>query len=184
MNIELLPEVERVLEQADCIHDEHSVNAALDRMAEQITRDLGDHNPLVICVMNGGLVPAGLLLPKLDFPLKLDYLHATRYREDTSGKDLVWQHTPNHSLVDRHVLIVDDILDEGHTLEAIINYCHAQQPASLSTAVLAQKEHDRGVRPPLEYVGLSVPDRYVFGCGMDYKGYWRNLPGIYAVKGM
>jgi hypoxanthine phosphoribosyltransferase len=79
------------------------------------------------------------------------------------------------------VLIVDDILDEGHTLAAIIEYCRAQQPASLRTAVLAQKEHDRGVRPPLEYVGLKVPDRYVFGCGMDYKGYWRNLPGIYAV---
>lgn len=184
MNTQLLSEVTRVMNEADCIHDEASVNAALARMAEQITRDLGDKDPIVISVMNGGMVPAGLLLPKLNFPLKLDYLHATRYRESTNGRELVWQRSPGQPLNGRHVLIVDDILDEGHTLEAIIGYCQAQEPASLSTAVLVQKEHERGVRPPLEYVGLTVPDRYVFGCGMDYKGYWRNLPGIYAVKGL
>lgn len=182
MTDSLLQEVNAVRQTSDCIHDKNSVDAAFDRMAEQITRDLGDKNPLVIGVMNGGLIPTGLLIPRLDFPLKLDYLHATRYREDTSGKELVWQRSPSEILQGRHVLIVDDILDEGYTLAAIIDYCSKQQPASLRTAVVVQKLHERGVRPPLEYVGLTVPDRYVFGCGMDYKGYWRNLPGIYAVK--
>lgn len=182
MNSEILDEAKAVMANADCIHDQAAVDAALDMMAEQIVADLADKNPVVISVMNGGLIPAGLLLPKLKFPLKLDYLHATRYREQTTGKELVWQRSPGEPLNGRHVLIVDDILDEGHTLAAIIEYCQAQEPASLRTAVLAQKEHDRGVRPPLEYVGLKVPDRYVFGCGMDYKGYWRNLPGIYAVN--
>lgn len=181
MNHALLEEAKQVKQQADCIHDAAAVDQALDRMAAQITRDLGDKTPLLISVMNGGLIPGGLLLSRLDFPLKTDYLHATRYREETVGSDLMWQHAPSESLTGRHVLIIDDILDEGHTLEAIIRYCRKQQPASLSSAVLAQKEHDRGVRPPLEYVGLTVPDRYVFGCGMDYKGYWRNLKGIYAV---
>jgi len=171
-----------VIDSADCLYEEQQVLEAVGNMAEQITADLGDKDPLIIAVMNGGLMPAGLLLPRLRFPLKLDYLHATRYREGTTGHDLVWQHTPSHDLNGRHVLIVDDILDEGHTLAAILDFCQAQQPASLATAVLAQKTHQRGVRPPLEYVGLQLPDRYVFGCGMDYKGYWRNLPGIYAVK--
>jgi len=182
MNSAILDEAKAVMANADCIHDQAAVDTALDMMAEQIVSDLADKNPIVISVMNGGMVPAGLLLPKLTFPLKVDYLHATRYREQTTGTELVWQRSPGEPLNGRNVLIVDDILDEGHTLAAIIEYCQAQQPASLSTAVLAQKEHDRGVRPPLEYVGLKVPDRYVFGCGMDYKGYWRNLPGIYAVN--
>jgi len=183
MSQALLEEVNAVMQSADCVHDPASVEAALERMALQIEADLGDLDPVVISVMNGGLIPAGLLLTKLNFPLKLDYLHATRYRESTSGHELVWEHSPAQPLNGRHLLIVDDILDEGYTLAAIIEHCQAQGPASLSTAVLAQKEHDRGVRPPLEYVGLKVPDRYVFGCGMDYKGYWRNLPGIYAVAG-
>jgi len=131
--------------------------------------------------MNGGLVPTALLMPGMRFPWKLDYLHATRYREATTGTELVWQRTPEQSLRGRHVLVVDDILDEGHTLAAILQYCEAQGPASLRTAVLTRKRHQRGVRPPLDYVGLEVPDRYVFGCGMDYKGYWRNLPAIYAI---
>ena len=181
MNQALLEEAIQVKQHADCIHDAEAVNQALDRMAEAITRDLSEQVPLVLCVMNGGLLPAGLLLPRLPFPMKVDYLHATRYREKTVGSDLMWQHMPSESLSNRHVLIIDDILDEGHTLAEIIKYCQAQGPASLRSAVLAQKDHDRGVRPPLEYVGLQVPDRYVFGCGMDYKGYWRNLMGIYAV---
>jgi hypoxanthine phosphoribosyltransferase len=182
MTQDMYAEALSAMQNADCLYNEEQVLHAIDDMAARITADLADKNPLVIAVMNGGLMPAGLLLPRLRFPLKLDYLHATRYREGTTGHDLVWQHAPNHDLTGRHVLIVDDILDEGHTLAAILDFCQAQHPASLRTAVLAQKSHARGVRPPLEYVGLKVPDRYVFGCGMDFKGYWRNLPGIYALK--
>lgn len=181
MNTQLLEEAQQVLQSADCIHDADAISGALDRMASEITRDLGDKAPLVIAVMNGGLLPAAMLLQRLDFPLRQDYLHACRYCGETTGSDLVWQSTPGESLEGRHVLIIDDILDEGYTLEAIIRYCAAQNPASLRTAVLAQKDHDRGVRPPLDYVGVHVPDRYVFGCGMDYKTYWRNLDAIYAV---
>jgi len=182
MNDQFLSEAVAVMKSAECVYDQLAVEDALNSMAARISRDLEDKNPIVICVMNGGLVPAGLLLTKLAFPLKVDYLHATRYREGTSGKELIWQRSPAQPLNGQHVLIIDDILDEGHTLAAIIDYCQAQAPASLQTAVLAKKEHERGVRPPLEYIGLKVPDKYVFGCGMDYKGYWRNLPGIYAVS--
>jgi hypoxanthine phosphoribosyltransferase len=84
-------------------------------------------------------------------------------------------------LADKDLLIVDDILDEGYTLDAILGFCRRQSPASVRAAVLVQKQHDRGLRPAVDYIGLQVPDRYVFGYGMDYKGFWRNAPGIYAV---
>lgn len=177
-----LAEAQQVMQEADCIHDQKTVEQALDRMAEAISADLGDKCPLVLAVMNGGMLPASYLITRLNFPLTLDYLHATRYQEDTSGHELVWQHTPNRSLQNRHVLIIDDILDEGHTLAAIHQHCLAQNPASLHSAMLMQKMHHRGVRPPLDYIGLEVPDRYVFGCGMDYKGFWRNKLAVYAVK--
>lgn len=178
---ELYREAERVMQQAECLYDAAAVEAALERMAGAINRDMAGGDALVICVMNGGLVTAGTLLPRLRFPLRVDYMHASRYRERTSGDALHWKVTPSQALAGRDLLIVDDILDEGYTLEAILAYCAAQAPASVRAAVLVEKEHDRGVRPPVEYVGLQVPDRYVFGYGMDYKGYWRNAPGIYAV---
>jgi len=169
------------LECAEMIHDEASVQSAAAEMARKISRDLAGSDPIIVCAMNGGLMPTAMLLPHLDFPLRLDYVHATRYREKTRGEELHWQREPVRSFEGQHVLIVDDILDEGHTLESILDYFRRQRPASLSAAVLVEKEHDRGVRPPVEYLGLKVPDRYVFGCGMDYKGYWRNLPAIHAL---
>ena len=174
-------EAESVMHQADCVHDRATVERALDRMAAEIERDMAGDDVVVLCVMNGGLVAAGMLLPRLSFLLRVDYLHASRYREQTSGDELHWKVNPTQPLADRHLLIIDDILDEGYTLDAIIRFCQRAGPASLRAAVLVQKQHRRGIRPRVDYVGLHVPDRYVFGYGMDYKGYWRNAPGIYAV---
>ena len=181
---DLREEAAQVMREADCLYDSAAVEAAFDRMAADIRRDLADQDPIVICVMNGGLVASGMLLPRLDFPLKVDYMHASRYRERTSGDALHWRVEPIQALTGRHLLVVDDILDEGYTLDAIIRFCHRQSPASVRACVLVQKRHDRGVRPPVDYIGLEVPDRYVFGYGMDYKGYWRNAAGIFAVKGL
>ena len=170
-----------VMRQADCLFDRVQVEAALDTMASDINRDMRNGDVIVLCIMNGGLVATGALLPRLNFPLRVDYLHATRYRERTEGDALHWRVDPSQPLTGKDVLIIDDILDEGYTLDAIIRFCHKQSPASVRAAVLVEKQHGRGVRPPVSYVGLSVPDRYVFGYGMDYKGYWRNAPGIFAV---
>lgn len=171
----------RVFRQADCLHERDVVEARIEEMATEISADMMHGDVVVICVMNGGLVFAGSLLPRLALPLRVDYLHATRYRERTAGDALHWKATPTQSLAGRDLLVVDDILDEGYTLEGILKHCAAQKPASLRAAVLVQKRHDRGVRPQVDYVGLEVPDRYVFGYGMDYKGFWRNAPGIYAI---
>lgn len=178
---ELLKEAQRVMAEAECLYDRTTVETACDQMASHINRDMVGTDALVLCILNGGLVAAGLLLPRLDFPLRVDYLHATRYRERTAGDDLHWRVEPSGELLGKDVLLIDDILDEGYTLDAIIRYCEARSAASVRAAVLVEKHHDRGVAPPVDYIGLTVPDRYVFGFGMDYKGYWRNAPGIYAV---
>lgn len=181
-----LDEIKRVYHEADLLCSQEQVNNAIDKMAAEITDQLGDKDPVVFSVMNGGLVLGGQLLTRLNFPLESSYLHATRYRNGTSGHDLEWKVPPMVEFKDRPVLIVDDILDEGNTLAAIIDYCLEHGAASVQCAVLVNKVHDRKARPDLkaDYVGLDVEDRYVFGYGMDYKGYWRNAPGIYAVRGL
>lgn len=179
-----LEEIRKVRTEADCLHSAAEVEAALDRLAAEITTRYKDNLPLILCVMNGGLITTGSLLLRLDFPLEHDYLHATRYRGATRGGELSWKAEPGISLQDRHVIVIDDILDEGYTLAAIVDHCRALKPKSLETAVLVEKLHNRkhGIRA--DFVGLQVEDRYLFGYGMDYKGYWRNARGIFAVKGM
>ncbi len=174
-------EARAVLDRAERLYDAGDVNRALDRLAREITTRLRDRNPLVLCVMQGGLIPAGLLVPRLDFPLQMDYIHATRYRGNTRGGTLHWIARPATALEGKVILLVDDIHDEGLTLEAIARDCRAAGAADVLSAVLVNKIHDRkhGLRP--DFSGLDVPDRYVFGYGMDYKGYLRNAPGIYAV---
>ncbi|MCK0746502.1 hypoxanthine-guanine phosphoribosyltransferase [Chromohalobacter nigrandesensis] len=183
---ESLATMRDVMAHADCLISQQEVERALDRMAEEITQDLGDKLPVFYCVMNGGLITTGHLLTRLGFPLEVDYLHATRYRGGVRGGELFWRVSPEIPMADRHVVIVDDILDEGTTLAAILDYCRRAGAASIATAVLVDKRHDRKAVPDLQadYCSLEVVDRYVFGFGMDYKGYWRNAPGIFAPRGM
>jgi len=139
---------------------------------------------LLLCVMTGGLVTASELFIRLDFPLQLDYLHATRYQGGTRGSELQWITRPSQDLEGRTVLVVDDILDEGLTLAAILDYCREQGAAAVYSMVLVEKQHDRKASDlKADFVGLPVEDRYVFGYGMDYHGYLRNVRGIYAVEG-
>src|SRR5699024_8732254 len=171
-----------VLENARRLHDAPAVEAAVRRMAAEIALRLSERRPVVLCVMIGGLIPTGWLLPQLEFPLEVDYCHATRYRGAISGGELTWLMRPSLSLAGRDVLIVDDILDEGHTLAQIIDDCRAQGASAVYTAVLLNKRHDRRFNDlQADFIGLEVDDHYVFGAGMDYKGWFRNLPAIYAV---
>lgn len=185
MGVELA-DIRQVMADADQLYSAEQLDVAIAEIAGQVSVDLADTHPLVFCVMNGGLIFAGKLLPLLGFPLELSYLHATRYRGGISGGELLWKVKPEMSLVDRHVLILDDILDEGHTLHAIAEFCRDAGARAVHTAVLVDKVHDRKAVAGLKatYTGVSCIDRYVFGYGMDYKGYWRNAPGIYAVKGL
>jgi len=171
-----------VYHSADCLASEAQVNESLARMAHEIGERIADSNPLVLVVLTGALVPAGCLLPMLNFPLELDYIHATRYSGSTAGGELFWIAHPRTPIAGRTVLVIDDILDEGPTLKAIIEHCRAEGAAEVLSAVLVEKHHERKNGLKADFVGIEVEDRYVFGYGMDYKGYWRNAPGIYAVK--
>ncbi|KAA0873850.1 hypoxanthine-guanine phosphoribosyltransferase [Nitrincola tapanii] len=182
----LAEEIRQVYIESDLLYSQLEVEQAINRMAAEITEALGEQDPVLFCVMNGGLVITGQLLTRLNFPLQVSYLHATRYRNTTSGHELEWKVPPMIDFTGRPVLIIDDILDEGHTLAEILDFCRAQGASRVYSAVLINKLHERKARPDLqaEFVGLEIEDRYIFGYGMDYKGYWRNAPGIYAVKGM
>lgn len=174
-------QIKGVLARAELLHPAERVEQAIGSLAAAIRTVLGDKDPLVLCVMNGAVIPAALLLTRLDFPLRLDHLHATRYRSTTQGGELEWLSRPRWPLRDEHVLVVDDIFDEGTTLELIVQDCQAAGTRSVHTAVLVEKLRARSCHYRPDFVGLTVPDRYVFGVGMDYKEYLRNLPGIYAV---
>ncbi|MEN9460727.1 MAG: hypothetical protein RIS84_747 [Pseudomonadota bacterium] len=177
--------VQNVLAKADQIYTELQVSQALDTMAEAITQRLHDTHPVCLSVMLGGLVPTGQLLPRLNFPLELDYIHATRYLGTTEGGELHWLKYPTISLLDRTVLVIDDILDEGLTLNAIVEYCQRAGARQVLTAVMLEKQHARPKAAiNADFVGLLVPDRYVFGYGMDYQDQLRYAAGIYAVHGL
>jgi len=174
-------EAQKLLDHAECIASAEDVQAVLDRLADEIARTLADAFPLVLAVMGGAVVFAGQLLPRLRFPLEFDYLHVTRYRGTTQGGEMEWRVLPGQNVIGRNVLVLDDILDEGETLAAVRDKLLDMGAARVWSAVLTNK--DNGLDKPIraDFVGLDVPDRYVFGCGMDAYGLWRNLPAIYAL---
>jgi hypoxanthine phosphoribosyltransferase len=157
------------------------VQAALDRMAGEITARLADRNPLVVTVMNGGLVFAGQLLPKLPFALEISYVHVRRYGRETKGGELVWIAGPHESVTGRTVLLLDDILDEGQTLLAIRSRFFELGATEVLLAAFAVKIRKDLPKVMADFSGIRVPDRFVFGFGMDVGGAWRNLPSIRAL---
>ncbi len=173
--------IQTVQSTAECLHSAEQVEQASIDLARQITSVLSDKDPLILCVMNGAVIPTALIMRHLNFPLRLDYIHATRYRGDTRGGELEWIRHPAQPLEGQHLLIIDDIFDEGITLDLIVEQCQAERAASVRTAVLAEKLCARACDYRPDFIGLQVEDRYVFGAGMDYKEYLRNVPGIYAV---
>ncbi|WP_425605447.1 hypoxanthine-guanine phosphoribosyltransferase [Pseudoxanthomonas putridarboris] len=180
------PKLADALANAELLVDRAAIDRAIAGMAAPIARDYAGEVPVYLTIMHGALPFSGQLALELGargLDLEFDYLHATRYRGETSGGELVWKHRPATALYGRRVLLVDDILDEGHTLLAVKQWCLEQGATDVRIAALTTKLHARGV-PGIhaDYVGLQVPDRYVFGFGMDYHEQGRNLPGIYALK--
>jgi hypoxanthine phosphoribosyltransferase len=171
----------RVRREAEPLWGRQDVERAVERMAEEISRDLAGADPLAVCVLVGGLVVFGPLVTRLSFPCELSYLHATRYRNTTRGHDLTWAAPVHGGVRDRVVLVVDDILDEGNTLAGIEHALREEGATRVVKAALVRKRRSAAPATDADYVGLEVPDRYVFGWGMDYHGRFRNLDAIYAV---
>lgn len=176
-------DLQHALAHSSLVYERAELERAIARMAGEIARDYAGQRPLCITIMNGGLYFSALLLLQLGIDVEFDYLHATRYRGQTSGGEaLAWLRRPHTDLRGKPVLLFDDILDEGPTLDEVKRWCLEQGAAEVRLAVLAWKRHGRGVTVTPEYWGLEVPDKYVFGFGMDYYEQGRNLPAIYALE--
>lgn len=177
-----LEEARKIHSSADLLFDQETVDQGIAELATKVARDCENDFPLVLCVMNGGLYLTGQLLRHWDFPMTIDYVHATRYRLATLGKDVLWKAYPQNEIKDRHVIIVDDIFDQGYTLEEVKSYCIKHGAKQCSSVFLIRKSHDRkkaNIQP--DYVGLECGDCYVYGAGMDLNGHFRNLSSIHFV---
>lgn len=171
----------QLIARSSLVYSAEEVERAVDAVAHQINLQF-PHTPIVLmCVMTGGLYFAGKLLSKLTMPVELDYVQANRYLDKTRGGELVWSKQPSLTLAHKHVLLVDDILDEGVTLAAVYQQCLDLGAASVMTAVLADKSNQYAKPIVANFIALTVPNQFVFGCGMDAYGWWRNLPEIRAI---
>ncbi len=166
---------------AECLFDATAVERAVDQLAVRLTLRLHDAHPIVMCVMNGGMILTAELLLRLQFPLEVSYVHATRYRDATQGSVLEWRALPAADVAGRTVLLIDDVLDEGHTLAAVDARLRESGAVTVVTAVLVDKQIGRSRPVRVDDAALQCPDRFLFGHGMDYRGHWRNLAGIYAL---
>ena len=177
----------QLLADSEVLFTADEVNAGTARIAQALNRDYADQHPLILSVMGGAVVFSGQLLPQLNFPLDFDIVQASRYGDKTVGAQLTWRVAPRDNIVGRDVIILDDILDEGITLAAIVDLVKRTGAKSVACAVFCVKDYgdEINAKKPLkaEYVGIVVPNRFIYGYGMDVSGAWRNLPAIYAVKG-
>jgi hypoxanthine phosphoribosyltransferase len=179
-------QIEQALEihqQAEQLFDQIQVDQAIESLAQSLKPQLENQFPLLLCVMNGGLYLSAQLMRYWNFPMTVDYVHATRYRLSTLGRDVLWKAYPQNSLRDRHVIIVDDIFDQGFTLEEVKAYCIKQGARKCTSVFLIRKTHQRKKAADIEadHVALECEDLYVYGSGMDFHSHFRNLPGVYAV---
>jgi hypoxanthine phosphoribosyltransferase len=185
--MQTLDEANAILRNGDLLFSAEEVAAATARVAKEINADYQTKYPLVLSVMGGAVVFSGHLLSQLDFPLDFDIVQASRYGNANVGSELTWRVAPRDNIAGRHVIILDDILDEGVTLAAIVDLVKKNGAASVTCAVFCVKDYgpEINAKKPLvaDYVGITVPNRFVFGYGMDVAGAWRNLPAIYAIKG-
>ena len=175
-------EARRLLDEAELLCDAGCVQREVARMAREITTLLEREFPVVLSVMGGAAVFTGQLLPQLGFPLEFGAIEVTRYNNDIEGREITWRLPPRDNVRDRVVLVVDDILDEGITLAAIRKRLLEMGARKVYAAVFADKDLGRDKPVAADFVGVKVPNRYVFGFGMDAYGLWRNLPAIYALK--
>ncbi len=174
-----------IYESSDLLATEEEVRCAIRRIAGEMTLALQGCDPLLLCCMTGGMIFAGQLITQLHFPLQVDYVHATRYGHEIHGSLLEWKMKPSVAMRGKTVVLLDDILDEGVTLASVAEYCRSMGAKRVLMAVLIEKLHLRKVTPGMraDFFGLEIGDRFLFGYGLDIKGYWRNAPGIFAVKG-
>jgi hypoxanthine phosphoribosyltransferase len=176
------PEMYRVRAAARQLYSSTEVDERIRRMAADIAGEIADLHPVVLAVMRGGAFTAVRLCGHFQFPYEFDYIDARRYGRNLSGGELTWRVRPDEALRGRTVLLVDDVLDRGVTVATAHRHLLEMGVVRCYVAVLVSKQVTHaGERLQPDFVAIQTGDEYLFGCGMDYKGYWRGLPALYAV---
>ena len=175
-----------LIQNAEEIFDAAAVQQSVARVAailnERFDRADDETFPLVLGVMGGAVVFVGQVLPQLRFPLEFDYIHVSRYGDDDQGGQVVWKVIPRPNVAGRTIIVLDDILDEGETLAHVKQRLLDMGAAEVLIAVFADKDIGREKPVQADIVGLTIPNKFVVGFGMDVYGYWRNLPGLWAIR--
>jgi hypoxanthine phosphoribosyltransferase len=183
MGISNPPDPRELLKNSRVLFSREEVMATVQSMADEINEFYDDQPLILLSILTGAIIPAAWLATRLTMPLQMDFVHATRYRGGLYGAELEYRVPPRLDLEGKHVLIVDDIFDEGHTLAAIKGSVEKRKAGSVKMAALVRKIHDRGLsRDYIDFSGLDVPDVYVFGCGMDAYEEWRHLDEILVLE--
>lgn len=178
-----IPDPMEMMARARVIATREEVEGAVERMAKDINDYYGNRQIIVLAVMTGAIMPAAWVLSRLKMPVRIDFIHATRYQGQTEGGELDFRVPPRLNLQDQEILIVDDIYDVGLTLQLIERYCKSRGAQTVNSAVLVRKLHDRETTNELpRFIGMDVEDKYIFGCGMDVYEHWRHLDQIYALE--
>ncbi|MCX7553505.1 hypoxanthine-guanine phosphoribosyltransferase [Marinicella sp. S1101] len=158
------------------------IDQAINQLAQNINQDFKQKNVVFLTIMNGGMIFASALATRLNLNMEMDYLQLSRYGKNQSGGQLVWKYQPEVNMQHTHVILCDDIYDEGHTLAAAHAWCLEKGAISVSSVVLVHKDHDRtyaNYKP--DYIALNIPDHFIFGYGMDLEEKLRQLPEIYYI---
>jgi hypoxanthine phosphoribosyltransferase len=153
-------------------------------LAEQISRDYAGKTPLLVCILRGGVMFLTDLMKHLTVPHHVDFMAVSSYgvgARSTRGQPRITLDL-NTDVRDRHVLLVEDIIDSGHTIDHVLRLLQTREPASLRVCALLDKPARREVYVPITYLGFEIPDEFVFGYGLDLDEYFRNLPFIGVVK--
>jgi len=170
-------DLERVL------FDEPAINRRLDELAEQISNDYRDRDLTVIAVLNGSMMFMADLLRRIPLPLKLDCLSVASYHGKTQGSgEVIFKQVALPDVIDRDILILDDILDSGHTLAAIREKLETAKPRSIRVCVLLSKKKKRAQQIVADYLGFEIEDEFVVGFGLDFMERYRNLPCIGVLR--
>jgi hypoxanthine phosphoribosyltransferase len=162
---------------------EQQIFERTEELAREITDDYRGKNPLLICILKGGLMFLADLMREIQLPLEIDFMAVSSYGDSTESSGVVRILMDlQRNIQGRHVLIVEDIIDTGQTLNYIIENLETRDPASVKVCTLLNKFARREVDIPLDYVGFDIPDKFVVGYGLDYGEIYRNLPYVAVLK--
>ncbi len=165
------------------LFEEPAIHRRLDQIAAQISKDYRDRELTVIAVLNGSLIFIADLLRRIPLPLKLDCLSVASYHgKAQTSQEVIFKQVGLPDVADRNILLLDDILDSGHTLAAIREKLKTANPRSIRICVLLSKKKERTRQVDADYVGFEIEDEFVVGYGLDFMEQYRNLPYIGVLR--